>query len=461
MESFDNTAPRPRPEAFILAGAFRVLFRNHGYLRELAARGLKALVLTPESSRGQVEAVLVESSVLAGLVEDVAYVSGEMDTESSFTPGTFAAIERWRETYRIVGVFAMEEMLVEPAGLLCDVLGLPSPGLRASRVCRSKYLQRSYIQRYRPRSLTIAPGTRSAVELGGIHYPAVLKPAARHASSGVVACMSADEVMRSLPGYPPHETLLLEQQIEGPEFSVESLVQGGKIIFASVTEKRTNEGGCRSFVELGHTVPAGDAWVGGSHVPGAVLEANRDVLETLDYQDGITHSEWRVTQDGDVYLMEIASRTPGDGITHLYALACGEPLEPQVIRIALGERAELAAPRRYARQVYLDHAPGVLRDVVVDWPGVEPSWVGPTQMWPTFAPGAPGEPATLRGVLVLGERGTELNELRSSDDRVVTFFLDADTPTELDELESVVRSMVHIVADPARSECGAPVTVSC
>ncbi|SFK48134.1 acetyl-CoA carboxylase biotin carboxylase subunit family protein [Cellulomonas sp. KH9] len=396
--------------------------------------------------------MLAESGELAGLVGEVAYVSGEMDTESSFTPGAFAALERWRDEYRIVGVFAMEEMLVEPAGLVCDVLGLPSPGLRASRVCRSKYLQRSYIHGYRPRSLTIAPGTRGAVELDAVHYPAVLKPAARHASSGVIACATADEVARSLSDYPAHETLLLEHQIDGPEFSVESLVQDGRIVFASVTEKRTTEGGSRSFVELCHTVPAGDVRVGGTGVVEAVLDANRDVLEALDYQDGITHSEWRVTEDGEVYLMEIASRTPGDGITLLYALACGEPLEPQVIRIALGERAELAAPRRYARQVYLDHAPGVLRDVVVDWPGVQPTWVGPTQMWPTLPPGAPGDPATLRGVLVLAERGTELRKLRSSDDRVVTFFLDADTPAELDELESVVRRAVHIIAEPAHSD---------
>jgi hypothetical protein len=437
-----------RPAAFILAGAFRVLCRNHRYVTELVGRGLKVLVLTPESSREQAEAAMRDSASPAALVDAVAYVRGAMDVEGSFNPGVFAALQRWRQQYHVVGAYAMEEMLVEPTSVLCDVLGLPGPGQRAGRACRSKYLQRAYLSAWSPASLTVAPGERSAVPLDGVSYPVVVKPAARHASSGVIACETAAQAAAALRGYPPYETVLVEERVVGQEYSVESLVQDGRILFASVTRKETTETDSTMFVELAHSVPAAPNPAEGTAVTATLLESNAGVLAALDFRNGITHSEWRVTDTGRPFLMEIASRTPGDGLTPLYELACGQPLEPQIIAIALGEPATFPAPRRFARQIYLEHRPGRLRDVVIAWPGAAVHWIGPGDMWPLVPPGAPGDPATLRTVLVLKPRGSVLTALSSSDDRAVTLFLDAGSPAELDELERRVRAAVTVVVDP-------------
>ena len=434
-------------DAFILAGAFRVVCRNHRYLTELAARGLRILVITPDSSRAQAEATMSRPGSPAALITDIEYVTGSMDLESSFNPGVFAVLQRWREWYRIVGAYAMEEMLVEPTGLVCDALGLPSPGLRASRVCRSKYLQRAFLHRFGPASLTIPPGRRDTAPLDSVKYPAVVKPATRHASSGVLTCESADEVAAVLDEYAEHETVLVEQKVLGQEYSVESLVQHGEVRFASVTRKETTDTGARTFVELAHSVPASAHRLAGVDVNEAVLEANRQVLDALAFEDGVTHSEWRVSETGQPYLMEIASRTPGDGITVLYELACGEPMEAQIISIALGEEAAYPPPRRFTRQIYLDHRPGILRTVTLDWPGVEVSWLGEADLWPPVRPGEAGETPTLRSVLVLKERGSRVEALRSSDDRVVSFFIDADSPAELDALEDRVRAAITVVID--------------
>jgi hypothetical protein len=50
----------------------------------------------------------------------------------------------------------------------------------------------------------------------------------------------------------------------------------------------------------------------------------------------------------------------------------------------------------------------------------------------------------LRAVLVLQDRGAELGPIRSSDDRAVTFFIDAPTIAELDGIEERVRRAVTI-----------------
>lgn len=449
MQHTRETTGQRRPAAFLLTGAFRVVCRNPRFVTEPADRGLRVLVLTPDSSRELVARARERSPEVTERIAEFAYVSGAMDREASFNADVFATLTEWRARYRIVGAYAMEEALVEPTGLVCDALGLPGPGLRASRACRSKYLQRAYAAELGPRSVTVPPGRRAEVDLAGLDYPVVVKPASRHASSGVLACATAAEVRRALGDYPEHETILVERQVIGEEFSVESLVQDGEIRFTSVTGKETTEDGARTFVELAHSVPVGARRIGGVDVTRAVTEANRRVLEALAFENGVAHSEWRVTDTGEPHLMEIASRTPGDGLTPLYELACGQPLEPQIVRVALGEPADYPAPRRVARQVYLEHPPGVLRDVTLDWPDVPVRWVADGALWPAVSPGEPGEAPALRALLVLREPGDELGELRSSDDRAVTFLIDADTPEELDALEKRVRAAITVRVDPA------------
>ncbi|MEU9031056.1 ATP-grasp domain-containing protein [Streptomyces sp. NPDC048383] len=431
------------PDAFVLTGAFRVVCRNPRYLEELAARGLRILLITPDTNRDAVRRARKDPEHPASLIDEIAYVDGSLDLDGSFTPGFVAAARAWRGRYTVRGAYAVGETLVEQTGLLCDALGLPGPGLRATRVCRSKYLQRWYLEEFSPTTLVLPPGGREDADLSALRYPVVAKPATRHSSSGVVAVADAAELRALLPQYPAHETLMIEEKVTGQEYSVESLVQHGRPLFTSVTRKETTESGDRTFVELAHSVP--NARTGEDEV---LLAANHRMLEVLGFRDGIAHAEWRIGEDGEPRLMEVAARTPGDGLVALYHLATGRPLEPEIVRIALGEAADYPPPRRFTRQVYLEHEAGCLADVTLDWPGVRPQWVGEAGTWPDCAPGEPGDAPALRALLVLKEAGARLQPLACSDDRAVTFLIDAPTPDGLDALERAVRTAVTVVVDP-------------
>lgn len=439
-----QAAQRSRPAAFILTGSFPVIRRSPLYLTELTRRGLRILVMTAASYREQAAAAMADPANPTSSITEIAYVTGDWSQQGAFTAGAIAHTTAWRERYTIVGAYAVGDYLAEPTGIMCDGLGLRSPGLRASRACRSKYLQRWYLPDLSPPSLTIPALEREAVELDGIGFPAVLKPASRASSSGVTTVADEAEVRRLLPTYPAHEVLMVERKVPGREFSVESLIQDGLIVFASPTDKETTDSHAPTFVELAHTVPSVD-----DGIRDALLGANQRLLEGLGFEHGIAHSEWRIGQDGCPVLMEIAARTPGDGLMQLYHLATGAPLEPEIIRIALGEPVSYPEPRRCTRQVYLEHEPGILHDVTVDWPGVEPVWIGSSGVWPAIDPGPADDPPTLRAVLVLKPRGGELVTLGDSDDRSVTFFIDAATPAELDALERRVRAAIRVDVRPA------------
>jgi hypothetical protein len=433
------------PRAFILTGSLLAVCRAPRYLSELRERGLRVLLITSAAWRAEAERASGDPDHPLADVEDIAFVDGDVRHEGSLLAGSVAAALAWRRRYEVVGAYAVGETMVEPTGLIADALGLPGPGLRATRVCRSKYLQRWYLPEFSP--LVAFAGD----DLSHVPFPAVVKPSGRHSSSGVVCVENAAELPAALAGYGEQETVLVEEKVVGPEYSVESLVQHGKTIFASVTRKDTNDRGGRHFVELAHTVPSDHP-----HVSELLLDANQRVLDALDVRDGITHAEWRVVAAGGrAVLMEIAARPPGDGLCSLYELATGEPLEPEVLRVALGEHAHYPSPRRHTRQVFLEHVEGVLEDVVVDWPGVTPEWVGEAGVWQQPEPLPADAPAALRAVHVHKDRGAVLGPIACSEDRAVTFFADAPTAAELDELTEGARRAITIRTTTATPPQGA------
>jgi hypothetical protein len=293
----------------------------------------------------------------------------------------------------------------------------------------------------------IPPGRRRR-RPDGLRFPVVVKPSGRSASSGVRSIPDAAALATEIAAYPDDEALLVEEQVDGPEYSVESLVQGGEVIFSAVTRKQTNMESTNCFVEMSHTV--GDP-EDPAHAD--LIRANETVIRRLAFADGAAHAEFRRAPGGSTYLMEVAARDAGGGLLHLYHLATGQPMEPAVIAVAMGEAAEYPAPRRVARQVYLEHDEGFLDDVSVEWPGVEPVWVGENGRWPDATPGPADAPPTLRAVLVLQRRGAHLGALEEAGDRAVTFFIDAASSAELDELETRVRAAITVrVRDGVTSE---------
>lgn len=368
-------------------------------------------------------------------VDDVAWIS------PSDLPGALEVIERWRHEYEVIGVMALRDAWVESSAIAADVLNVASPGLRAARVCRNKHLQRIYLSDWAPSYSVFRSGDNT--EAIWEKFPAVLKPLDRWGSSGVCRVNSHRDLQREAASFPRGEYLLVEQLIHGREFSVETLVQNGEILFSGATAKTTSESGGKSFVELVHTVPG---WEEGDREWERVQEVNSTVLARLDFRDGIAHAEYRIGGDG-IYLMEVNARCPGDGIVSLYGLATGEPLEKPLVDIALAEPTSYHPIRRHARQVYVEHEPGVLRDVIVDAStNINVSWLFENGSVPALQPGF-GEPARLCEVTVINRRNSVLPEIRASFDRAVYFIVDAPDLAGVSDAARLARDQVKVITE--------------
>lgn len=55
--------------------------------------------------------------------------------------GIMGQIDFWRQKYHLKGIHCIKEIFVEIAGLAADFLNVPSPELRATKVCRNKHRQ--------------------------------------------------------------------------------------------------------------------------------------------------------------------------------------------------------------------------------------------------------------------------------------------------------------------------------
>ena len=137
-------------------------------------------------------------------------------------------------------------------------------------------------------------------------------------------------------------SVLIEQFIEGPEFSVEIIVWEGKVNVLTVTDKKTTE--APHFVELGHNQP--------SCFPEETVALIKDAavrgVKALGVDKCACHAEVKV-QDGKAYLMEIGARMGGDFIsTVLTRLSTGIDMVAAAIDCALNIEPDLtpkAAPQ--------------------------------------------------------------------------------------------------------------------
>lgn len=425
--------------AFVLFGDLPKL---GPYLAELTTRDLRALVVAPvpttPAEQRAVQFMREQGHPLCG-VDDAAFAL------ASDLPTIVDRVRSWAGRYAIEGVFSAAETFVEAAAAVADLLGVPSPGLRAAAVCRNKYLQRVYLEEWSPTfHLVTQTSAQAASSRWSIPYPVVVKPLRLYSSIGVRVLSDADGLMTHLGTVAAGDGVLVEERIDGDEISVEAIVHDGRVAFESITAKITNETVSDCFVEMSHTVPCSSL---PESVRRDVLSVNRAVLERLDFRSGIAHAEYRVTGHGRVALMEVAARPPGDGILHLYHLSTGQPVEAALVAVALGDSVTYPRPVRRARQIYLDHERGRLRDVVVSGSDVRPTWVVDTGIWPEMRPGRPVDPAGVRAIVVLKDRGHVLAPIRESSDRAVTVLFDAPSAAELDALEARVRAAITIEHD--------------
>jgi len=286
----------------------------------------------------------------------------------------------------VEGVVNCSESCLRTQAALVERHGVPGIDPETAAVCRDKQLM---MRRFEQHGVPI--GRRRVVSkladipeaVRSVGCPGVLKPSTGVASLFTVRFDSEEELDRWFEQFDaaasdhPSAAIremdgrwLVEEYLDGPGFSVESLTLGGETTHVAVCRK--GEMSQPFFLETGHTCPA-------PIDPGLRAEME-DVagraIAALGISDGITHSEMKLTSRG-IRVLEVGARMGGGSIRQVVELATGVDLLELTLELARGRRPEIAPPtgRAAASRSWFPDRACVVRDIsradeLLDLPGI-------------------------------------------------------------------------------------------
>lgn len=261
------------------------------------------------------------------------------------------------------------EVAMNVMGRINDEMGLNGVSKETAIRATNKQLMREAFERYGAPSPKSKCFSNVEVAWGSYctEFPdnAILKPSRNSGSRGIAKISRGiDEaefakLFERAKEESRDKSVMLEQFVEGPEFSVEIIVWNKKVNVLQVTDKKTTE--APYFVELGHNQP--------SLFPEPIVEAVKRAaimgVRALEVNNCACHAEVKV-QDGQAYIMEIGARLGGDFIsTELTHLSTGIDMVAAAIDVALGIKPYLepiAEPQGVAIR-YFTPVPGIVKAI--------------------------------------------------------------------------------------------------
>lgn len=169
----------------------------------------------------------------------------------------------------------------------------------------------------------------------GMKYPLIVKPTDRSGSRGIYKVNDYDELCKSVIASLKQsfeKKVIIEEYIEGEEYSCEAVSYNGKHRILAFTKKFTT--GSPHFIETGHMEPA--------DIPSKHIERIKNqiyaAIDSLKIKNGASHTEFKLDDSFNVHIIEIGSRMGGDFIgSDLVQLSTGYDFLKMVIDISLGK----------------------------------------------------------------------------------------------------------------------------
>lgn len=254
----------------------------------------------------------------------------------------------------------------------------------------------------------------NADEAKDLYFPVICKPRDNSGSRGVKLCRNLQELQECIDEalqYSKLDTVLVEEFIEGREFSIEGLHYDGKSEVIQFTEKKTTE--FPYNVELGHKQPANLT----DEQRDAIREIVSKIGTALKFENCPSHTELKVNDRG-IFVIETSPRLGGDYITStLTPLSTGINLEDQLLHVALGEKVDTKTGRvnKASGVCFFSYPEGEVNAILPEISGV-------------------AKLPHIHNFELKLKVGDHINQITSSLNRYGQFIVDGETREEVDEL---------------------------
>ncbi|RQX01603.1 ATP-grasp domain-containing protein [Micromonospora arida] len=281
-------------------------------------------------------------------------VAGTVVVDFSSYEAAVSDIVAFARSRRVDAIVTVNEFLTPVAALACATLGLPGNDATLAMAARNKItmVERLHVAGVAVPSTIAVTGEEEVYDhlrRQTFSFPLVVKPAENAGSTGVSVVERLDELtaafqrvrlQRGPYGIHLDPRVVVQEYIDGEEFSVESLTQDGQTEHVCITKKQTTSGAYR--VETGHTLPSNLDPIARQQVLQQVTMA----AAATGIRNSWSHCEVKRKPDGAWVVLEIAPRIGGGRITLLTSLALEIDMAGAALAVALGQPVELAPTRR-------------------------------------------------------------------------------------------------------------------
>ncbi len=255
--------------------------------------------------------------------------------------------------------FSLESALPTVA-YVAKQLGLVSNSEESIKLTQSKFAQRQALEKAGipvPKYYLIEK--EDDLVKVQCRFPVIVKPVDSGGSQGICKVESQDklvEAYRYAISFSRSSKAIIEEYVDGREFSVEYISHNGKHFFLQITDKVTS--GAPRFVEMQHHQPANIT----DNVKEQIKSMVESALTALKIENSASHTEIKLNSKGELYIIETGARMGGDFITSdLVRLSTGYDFVEGVIRLAINkfERPIFKEPRYSGVYFYSKLAPEI------------------------------------------------------------------------------------------------------
>ncbi len=170
------------------------------------------------------------------------------------------------------------------------------------------------------------------------NYPLIIKPVDAHSSRGVFRIEKFTDISKFIDitvSFSKQGDFLIEEFIEGKEYSIEAVTFNKKTTIVQFTEKIITP--FPEVVEMGHIQPAE---LTEEHKK-AIAQVVGNAIDSLNLDNTVTHTEIKLSPNGPV-VIEVGPRMGGDFISsYLTKNSCGVDLDKATILMSVGIEPEL------------------------------------------------------------------------------------------------------------------------
>lgn len=273
----------------------------------------------------------------------------------------------WLRGKSIDRVLSNWEPLVILAAKMRERWGIPGMSVDTVRGFRDKQLMKERVRAAGlrvPRSGRVRTVKETLDAAEQIGYPLVVKPISGAGSADTYRCGSRAELDQALARMGNVTEAIVEEYIEGKEFTYDTVCIDGRPAYENVTRYLPKPLEARSHEWISPVVITVRDLDDPEIRKG--VELGRGVLKALGMGDGFTHMEWFLTPKGEAVFGEIGCRPGGACIVDQMNYTSDIDLFREWARVACWKSFEADATRRYCSGIVFKRAKGRGRITRID-----------------------------------------------------------------------------------------------